>query len=81
MNIVYTRVTKHFRMCWGKRKSKFPLLIRKLIYLSDVCFDPTMRRSVISISQLATNGFEIRFRKNKVSIGMQGQGLVSSLLQ
>ena len=52
----------------GVGKVKIPLPTGKSLYLSDVFFAPAMRRSVISVSQLAMNGFEIRF-KEEVIIG------------
>lgn len=58
------------------RKVKIPLPTGKSIYLSNVFFAPAMRRSVIFVSQLALNGLEVKFRKNKVTIGMRVEVLV-----
>lgn len=66
--------------CIGDKESKNPLQIGKSLCLSDVFLIPPMR-SLISISLLASNGIDIRFKQDKVTIGIQGPVLISGLLQ
>ena len=46
----------------GAGKVKILLPTGKSLYLSDIFFAPAARRSVISVSQLAINEYEIRFK-------------------
>lgn len=64
----------------GMGKVKIPLPTGKSLYLSDVFFAPGMRMSVISVSQLASSGFEIRFTTDKVTIRLNGKICISGLL-
>lgn len=64
----------------GVGKVKMPLPNEKSLHLEDVFFAPSMSKSVISVSQLASIGFEIRFRHKKVTFGLNEKvGFVSSL--
>ena len=74
------KVNETFRDVLGVGKVKIPLPNGKSRYLSDVFFALAIRRSVISVSQLAMNGFEIRFKDKEVTIGMHGQVLVNGFL-
>ena len=65
--------------CIGDKESKNPLQTGKSLCLSYVFLIPPMR-SMISISQLASNGIDIRFEQDKVTIGIQGSVLISGLL-
>ena len=49
---------------------QIPSPIGKSLYLSNIFFAPTMTMIVISLSQLAMNGFKDRFKGKKVMIGM-----------
>ena len=68
---VFTWGMKHSYDVLGIGKVKIPLPTGKSLYLSDVLFAPAMRRSVISVSQLAINGFKIRFKEKDVTIGLR----------
>ena len=57
----------------GVGKVKILLPTGKLLYLSDVFFALGVRRSVISVSQLTSSGFEIRFTIDKVTIELNGK--------
>lgn len=64
----------------GAGKVKIPLPNEKSLHLEDVFFAPSTRGSVISVSQLAFIGFEIRFRHKKVTFGLNEKvGFTSSL--
>ena len=64
----------------GVRKVKISLPTGKSLYLSDVFFALGMRRSVISVGQHASSGFEIRFTTDKVTIRLNGRFCISGLL-
>lgn len=64
----------------GVGKVKIPLPTEKSLYLSNVFFALAMKRSIISLSQLAINGFEIRSKDTDVIIGMRCQVLVIGFL-
>ena len=64
----------------GVGKVKIFLPTGKSLYLSDVFFALVMRRSVIFVSQLAMNGFKIKFKDKEVTISMCGQVLVNGFL-
>ena len=64
----------------GVGKVKIPLPTEKFLYLSDLFFAPFMRKSIISVSKLAMNGFEVEFEHKEVTIGMRSQVLVNGLI-